>query len=373
VIALCWSAACGTGSHSGTAHVTPATGNGFVYVSNSLGNSISAFQINNAEGNLTSIAGFPFTTAGAAPGRLAVDRTQAFLFGLNTGSGTLVSYSINAQTGALIPGGTVTVPAGAHNLVANPGANFVYVLSGQEVSGFSYDAAGLLTPIGNSIQMLNAPATEGIAIDSAGNQLFVTTQTGISAFQIGNDGGLTLLTALSSPTGTQFADIGTDPAGNFVYSVAAGGSAGAQGNLFGWSFTGGIGANAGFSPAPGTPLQAGLNPTWLTLVPGGAFLYVAAGSAGNGEILGYSLSANGQPIPIAGSFASTPNPVQLAADPAGKFLYALNVNTTNGSPPSVPDNIAGFSVGTTGLLTPVPGTTVTVASPGGIAIARTTP
>jgi 6-phosphogluconolactonase (cycloisomerase 2 family) len=221
--------------------------------------------------------------------------------------------------------------------------------------------------------MLNAPATQGIAIDSAGNQLVVTTQTGISAFQIGNDGGLTLLTSLSSPNGAQLAAIATDPAGNFVYSVAPASGAGVQGDLFGWTFSGGTGASAGFSPVPGTPLQAGLNPTWLTLVPGGAFLYVAAGSAGNGEILGYSLSANGQPIPLAGSFASLPKPVQLAADPAGKFLYALNVNVSNGSPPSVPDNIAGFSIGTTGLLTPVPGTTVTVASPGGIAIARTTP
>jgi DNA-binding beta-propeller fold protein YncE len=157
----------------------------------------------------------------------------------------------------------------------------------------------------------------------------------------------------------------TDAARNFVYSVAPGSGAGVQGSLFGWTFTGATGSSAGFVPVPGTPLQAGVNPAWVTLVPSGAFLYVAAGSAGNGEIMGYSVSANGQPIPLAGSFASAPNPVQLAADPSGKFLYALNVNTTNGSPPSVPDNIAGFQVDTTGVLTAVPGSAVTVASPGG--------
>jgi DNA-binding beta-propeller fold protein YncE len=108
----------------------------------------------------------------------------------------------------------------------------------------------------------------------------------------------------------------------------------------------------------------------LTVVPSGTFIYVAAGSPGSGEILGYSLSGNGQPIPLAGSFPAQPNPVQLAADPSGKFLYALNVNTSTGSPPNVADNISGFLINTTGVLVAVPGASVTVATPGGIAIAR---
>jgi hypothetical protein len=45
VIALFGSAACGIGSHSGSAVATSVTGNGFLYVSDSLANSISAFQI----------------------------------------------------------------------------------------------------------------------------------------------------------------------------------------------------------------------------------------------------------------------------------------------------------------------------------------
>jgi 6-phosphogluconolactonase (cycloisomerase 2 family) len=373
VVVLLWSAGCGIGAHSNPALPAPATGNGFLYVSNSLGNSISAFLINNLQGNLTPIAGFPFTTAGTAPGRLAVDRMQTFLFGLNTGSATLSSYPINAHTGALIQGGTATVPADAHNLIAHPSANFVYVLSGEAVSGFSYDAAGLLTPVGNSPQTLNAPATQGIAIDSTGSYLFVTTQLGISAFQIGTDGRLSLLNSLGAPTGTQLVDVAADPMSNLVYSVASGSGTELQGSLFGWTFTGGIGVNAGFFPVPGTPVQADLNPVWVTLVPSGSFIYIAAGSSGNGEILGYSISANGQPIPLAGSFASPPNPVQLAVDPSGKFLFALNVNTSTGSPPSVSDNISGFLISTTGVLTPAPGTAVDVASPGGIAIARVTP
>jgi 6-phosphogluconolactonase (cycloisomerase 2 family) len=338
-----------------------------------LGNSISAFSINNSQGNLTPIAGFPFTTSGTAPGRLTVDRQQRFLFGLNTGSATLSSYLINTQTGALISGGTATVPSNAHSLVAHPSASFVYVLSGEAVSGFSYDAAGFLTPVTNSPQTLSAAATQGIAIDSSGSHLFVTTVSGISAFQIGSDGGLTLLNSSGAPAGVQLADAAADPAANFIYSVASSSGAESQGNLFGWTFTGGTGLNAGFIATPGTPLQADVNPLWVTLVPSGAFLYVAAGSTGSGEILGYSLSANGQPIPLAGSFASKPNPVQLAADPSGKFLYALNVNTSTSSPPSVANNISGFLINTAGMLTPVSGSPVTVASPGGIAIARIGP
>jgi DNA-binding beta-propeller fold protein YncE len=158
---------------------------------------------------------------------------------------------------------------------------------------------------------------------------------------------------------------------NFIFSVDIGGGGGSQGNLFGWTFSGGPDLNAGFTPAPGTPIQADTNPLWVTVVPSGAFLYVAAGAAGSGQILGYSISGSGLPLPIGGSpFVTTSNPAQLAVDPSGNFLYAMSGTSPDTAPGAQSGNVSGFLIGTTGLLTPAPGSFVSIASPSGLAISR---
>ena len=91
--------------------------------------------------------------------------------------------------------------------------------------------------------------------------------------------------------------------------------------------------NAGFTPAPGTPVQADTNPVWVTVVPSGTLVYVAAGATGSGQILGYSIGDSGLPLSVGGSpFVTISNPAQLAVDPSGNFLYAMNVTSTGAAP-----------------------------------------
>ena len=164
-----WLAACGSGNgrHSAASSTTAASGNGFLYISDSAANDIFGFRIDNSSGSLTPIAGSPFRATGSAPGRLTVDHAQRFLFGVNAVSATLASYVIDHQAGILAASSSIAVEADPHSVATHPSANFVYVLSGNAVSGFSYDDNGIMTPLPNSLQKLSAPSTQGIAITLA--------------------------------------------------------------------------------------------------------------------------------------------------------------------------------------------------------------
>jgi len=365
-----WLAACGSGAghHNTAASSALASGNGFLYVSDSTQNDIFGFRIDNFSGTLTAVAGSPFPATGGAPGRLAVDHTQRFLFGLSASPAALAGYLIDGQVGTLTASGSVPVDTDPHSLATHPSANFVYVLSGNAVTGFSFDSNGLLTALPNSRQVVSAPATQGIAIDSTGTLLFITLQSGLSAYQIGTDGSLTLLTLPNLNAGLSPIHLATDPVANLIFSV--GNTDASQGGLFGWAFNGGVGLNVGFTPAPGTPVAADTTPVWVTVVPSGAFVYVAAGANGNGQILGYSLSAAGQPVPVGGSFPVTPNPAQLVVDPSGSFLYSMNVALPGAPPVSASSNFSGFLIGQAGALTAVSVSAANIASPGGMAISR---
>jgi 6-phosphogluconolactonase len=78
---------------------------------------VSAYTIDPASGNLTSIAGSPFA-AGQAPAAVSVDPSGAFLYVTNSGSGNVSVYAIDSTTGALSPIPAPTYPTGGANPVS---------------------------------------------------------------------------------------------------------------------------------------------------------------------------------------------------------------------------------------------------------------
>ncbi len=110
---------------------------------------------------------------------------------------------------------------------------------------------------------------------------------------------------------------------------------------FGINLTGGdltvLNTSAGTDPAPSA----------IILDPTGSFAYVATVGANgtNPKITTYSVAKNGT-LKKMGEQAAGDNPVSLAMDPAGHFLFVANQGS---------DDISVFSIGSGGSLSPVSG------------------
>jgi 6-phosphogluconolactonase (cycloisomerase 2 family) len=148
------------------------------------------------------------------------------------------------------------------------------------------------------------------------------------------------------------------------------------------------------TPVPGSPFPADFFPRVFAVDPLGKFLYVGIATSFMGdstEIMAFSIGPSGTLTPVPGSpFNAGRNPVALAIDGSGKFLYVGNVDDSTlsaftidtgsgalsplGSPYAIPDflyaatdssgkflyvggmGVSGFSIdAATGGLTVVPG------------------
>jgi len=222
-----------TGNEPVWAAVDPL--NRFVYVTNLVDNTVSAFTLNTTTGAVGVVSGSPFP-AGTAPGAAAVDPSGTFLYVANDGSSTVAGsvsgYKINAN-GSLtaVPSSPFTTTPG---LSPQQGiavtAGFVYVsnIATNSVSAFSFDNTGKLTQLAGSpfslAPALN-PQPESLAMDPAGGLLFTANMTGnnVSAFTVNADGSLTQ--APTSPFGAGFSSpqyLVTDRTGSFLYAVNVG-------------------------------------------------------------------------------------------------------------------------------------------------------
>lgn len=364
---------------SGPATTNPsASGNAFLYVSNTAENTISGFRIDNTFGTLTAVTGSPFVASGKLPGRAVVDRSGQLLLVINQAPASVSSYRIDRTTGLLTSGTTANTAAGPIALATHPAKTFVYVLnSAGTINGFSFDSNGLFVPLPRSPYLLSAGAVnpQQLAIDSAGQFMFVTSQGGIDILQIGSDGSLVLLTLPHVAVGALPTGIAVDPAANFLYSLDFGVSTGSTGRIFGWTPSIGIGGNTGLTPLPLTPLPVGINPVWISIVPTGKFAYVGGGAPGASTIHGFSIASDGTLTPVPGSpFAVPPTIVQMVIDPSGSFLYTASPGVAVlGLPQPGTGNVNAFSIDSSGLLIKVQGSPFTMASPGGVAIVRFPP
>jgi len=98
----------------------------------------------------------------------------------------------------------------------------------------------------------------------------------------------------------------------------------------------------------GSPFAAQQGPSAIVINPAHTFAYVS--NANSNTITGYSFDLNGSMIPN-GSQNTGPNPVALAIDSAGKFLFVANQGTA--APSFAPGYLSVFSIGADGTLTSV--------------------
>jgi 6-phosphogluconolactonase len=157
------------------------------------------------------------------------------------------------------------------------------------------------------------------------------------------DGVLSAVLGSPFAAGTFPRGLAIDPSGKFLYVANSSSSISTGNYVLGFS----IDPSGGLTPVPGSPFAAGLNPVSVAVEPSGRFVYVA--DNGGSSISAYSLnSTSGALTPITGSPFTIPNfPIALTVDGSGKYVLVGHDGTTGVSVLAID--------GTTGGLTPVSG------------------
>jgi 6-phosphogluconolactonase (cycloisomerase 2 family) len=180
----------------------------------------------------------------------------------------------------------------------------------------------------------------------------------VSAFTIGADGALTVISGSPFGAGTNPAAVAIDASAKFVF-VANSNSSDIS--------TYAIASGGALSAVVPGPIRARLGPASLALSSGSArvtytptFAYVADNAFPPGVSALSVRAANGALTEVEGSPFGSGAPRHLAASPDGRFVYTANLDGTN--------TVGEYSINpTTGALTTM-GTIATGSAPHGIAV-----
>jgi 6-phosphogluconolactonase (cycloisomerase 2 family) len=335
----------------------------FIYTANFADNTISGFSFNTANGKVTEIAGSPFAT-GVGPVSITHSPDGHFIYvGISAqfaggpcgnSNGELISYSVNARTGALTQLDDVVLSGICSTGVAvDPTGNFVYAasfpLEGPKVGiidGYQ-TSNGHLTPLPGSpfsstvaVADGQNPAIEQMAITPDGKLLYASNPSdsrGILIFdRDSTTGALAFRTGLE--TGSSFSPIAVTPSGRFLLAVGDIFVGAGQPGLFEFA----IAANGDLTAVSGSPFATPGNGFGIDVgvSPDGNF----AGFMGNGGISTYREGAQGQLSLVPGS----PFGGQSGAfvfDPTGQFVFTLGTAFRFNSATGVLTKLSEFTPG----------------------------
>ena len=281
-------------------------------------------------------------TSGSAnnidPQTMAIDPSGSLLFqtayGYNGGTlGGLFVYQINRSNGNLgsASASYLTGQTLFDDVVDNQG-KFLYVQAANGVYAFTITSGtGVLTPIAGSPFAVPVPGSAGfpqpattMAIDQTNRFLYVSTKSGISAFNIDQNSGQ-LTPIQGSPFATNVTNSRTiviTPNNYFLYELQAQNAS----NLYGYSIDQNTGALAPISGSPfstgtcGSVVPSGTivpGPDNMTIASAGKFMYDNCGI--------YSLDSKTGAVSQVSSQGPGDWPV---IDPTGNFLWAVTSDQT---------------------------------------------
>jgi 6-phosphogluconolactonase len=285
----------------------------FLYVVNSLSNSISIFNV--ALDGVLTLSATPSLIGGSGPDAAVIDPSGSYLLVTNNFTNNISVFSIDPNSGALSQvGSPVFANSDPSEILFTHSGKFVYVTNPDigMVTGFSF-SNGVLTPVPNSpvISAVDGGAY-GLAVDTSDQFLYVanpsatnpspyaTTIGNISAFSI-DPGSGELTTILGSPftatNGTGPTAITVDPSGTFVYAVTTGSSFAI------WCFTIDP-TNGQLVAVANSPFSLAAGALFALIDPSGNYFYI--GTQSGNAIEGYTYNpSTGVPTAIAGSPFST--------------------------------------------------------------------
>ncbi|MDR4463812.1 MAG: lactonase family protein [Nitrospira sp.] len=304
----------------------------FAFATNSQTNQVTSFRIG-TDGGLLLASGTATSpnpaSVGTAPSAVAISSNTEFLYVANRGSDSVTAFTIGA-TGVL----TLVPPeAGMPNPVAAGGSapvslvgsatdSFLYVANSADntVSVFQIETNGLLKLVPPTGSLRNPVAVGGnapsaLALSSTGQFLYVANRASnnVTVFQVETSGLLTLVPPVGSGTnpqsigGTGPIGIAVAPDGQVLYTANEGGTVSALT----------IGTNGLLTLVPSSgnssnPIQAGTNPSAITISQDGQFLYVA--NRGGGVSAYTVVSGTGTLVPLPVLLG---NPFPTGTTPSG--------------------------------------------------------
>jgi 6-phosphogluconolactonase (cycloisomerase 2 family) len=300
--------------------------------------------------------------------------TAAFVFAVDTSSGTMDGYTLDttantlsATTGYTAP--TIPQDTGAGMVVAQGKYLYAAFRSTNQIFGWQISSSGGLTAVTGSpysasfLSSINAGglAQQNMITNPAGTLLFFSDPltSEIFVYQIGSGGALTA--ASGSPFAAPFGplNLATDGKGRYLYAV----------NDFYGNHTGteiaafSIGSSGSLTSVPGSPFAF---PMWQVAgEPSGNFLIGTSGnsvpSSGRDDNHLYVFSINqttGALTEVSGSpFTAQFSPLTIAVQPntGGNLVYSFGVNDTD----TGYNGIEGFQISSTGTLTEINGSPFT--------------
>ena len=285
----------------GLDRIITSAANNLLFVSNSGDQTISAFQINAADGSLTAAPGSPFASL------LTLDRCQGISLAVTPDGGTLMASS------------------------------------GGQIQSFSVAANGALTA-GPSTANCCSP-TVGMKISAHGQLLALSNENSVSVYSINADGSLT------AAAGSPFPITGSGLLSAVDFSCAGDRLYGSEASFSNSTITDAWTVNAGGSLAPlaASPfLGAGSDSTSVVLSPDNTRLFT--NDLFSNKINSFKVNADGS-LSSIGGFGAPTNihvPSGLAANSDGTFLFAADDSW----------GVAVFKINGTGSLTSVSDTAI---------------
>ena len=342
----------------------------FVYVNNnrpSPDNSVSAFVVA-PNGSLTAVSGSPFLTGGGGSfspsvGGTSVVTAGQHLYATNSVTNSVAAFDINADgTLSTIPGSPFpTIGTRPNGIAASADGSRLFVadLITNNVSVFNIASNGAISlvlgaPFGVAAAPLDA------VVDSATSRLFLSHTASVGVYNIALDGSLAAIAGSPFAAGGGVRGFSLNSSASRLYVANS-----ADDTVSGFT----VGGGGALSSIAGSPFAAGDSPTDTLVHPTLDVLYVANDISN--DVSAYTInSGTGALTPLAGSpFAAGSNGTAgLAIDVASRRLFTAN-GGTNGSPGR---SVSVFDIATDGALTAVAGspfsTGVATGSPSSIAV-----
>jgi 6-phosphogluconolactonase len=278
----------------------------------------------------------------------------------NFDAGTVSQYLVG-NDGSLTPLATPAINAGSQpfSLTVEPTGQYVYVSNyvSATISQYKIGTDGGLSPIGSgSVMSGNLP--NGVTTDHAERFAYVANlaDNTVSQYKIGADGSLAALTIAAVAAGICPATVMVDPSNHFVYAASFGvvGPTPPAGPSTIYQYT--IGADGSLTPVAAAPSAAsGSGPNAMATDPAGKYLYVV--NLGDNNVGQYTIGADGSLTAMAtATVPAGTRPFDIAVDPSGKYAYVAN---------SASNNISQYTIDpASGALHPM--STATVAAGSGV-------
>jgi len=276
---------------------------------------------------------------------------------------TINTYAVGGSVGGLIGSGLVLQDNGGNDLAV--AANGSVVFSAPVASGLAYAVTIKAQPISPAQTCVTANAAGTVGAANVANIAVTCTMTpGRFAYVSGHSaiycyavnavtGALAVLASSPCDSGI-LTGIGVDPSGRFAYATLS-----ASNEVRAYAISDSTGS---LSAIVGSQLSGGgVNPVDIAVDPLGQFVYMAnyGGSVSAftiNSVSGGVTAVSGSPFPTAPALISgqVPGANSITVDPTGKFLYAA-INQGN--------DISGYLINSsTGALTPILGSPFSAGS-----------